>query len=145
MWRGGINRQEAEQLRAAVDDLMETPYSGTQVGYLTRLETRIDPGYMTDDIKLTLESEPSRFTVSLRARKGYDSPVTSKETELIAASQVGERERVKELLASGAEVDAIIESSSKIIPLEMKWTSSPRPGDAGNDYDSLKFPHFKGL
>lgn len=33
---------------------------------------------------------------------------------------------------SGVEVDAVLETPYRVIPIEIKWTSSPRPKDAGN-------------
>jgi len=105
MWTEQIDPEEGKRLRPTLDGLMRTPFSGTQIGYLTRLETRMVSASMTEDIELVLDSQPRHFEVVLNAYKGYDSLVSSRETELIAASQVGERERVEELLAAGADVD----------------------------------------
>lgn len=68
MWSGEFV-EGAE--RQAVDELMGIPPSGRKKMYLTRLETRIDPSTMTEDITFMLDPRPKEFRVRIQATAGF--------------------------------------------------------------------------
>ena len=102
-WKG---RFYGKRLTTVVAALTKIPFSEAQPFYLTRLETRMDPATMTEDIEIVLDPKPRSFQVNIHANEGYDYPSESKKRELIAACQIGETETVKELLAAGVDIDA---------------------------------------
>ena len=48
---------------SAFDELIENPFPLSKIMYLTRLENRIDPEAMTEDIRFKLDPEPRQFMV----------------------------------------------------------------------------------
>jgi hypothetical protein len=48
-----------------INELMKTPFPAGKVLYLTRLETRMDPVDMTQDIRFILDSIPNEFRVEI--------------------------------------------------------------------------------
>ena len=59
----------------------------------------MDPEAMTEDIWFMLDSNPNEFRVSIRAGEGWGS-------ELTVAARDGETDKVRKLLAAGADVNA---------------------------------------
>ncbi|KPJ84063.1 MAG: hypothetical protein AMS17_16715 [Spirochaetes bacterium DG_61] len=66
--------------------------------YLTRLETRMDPEAMTDDIRFMLDPQPKKFWVIIEKTGGYFPKWTG-------AAQSGETYTVQKLLQAGADVN----------------------------------------
>ncbi len=57
MWRGEFFREEV------IDELMKIPFSEGKKNYLTRIETRIDPAALTEDIRFKFDWRPKKFRV----------------------------------------------------------------------------------
>jgi hypothetical protein len=51
--------------------MMRSPFPGNAKSYLTRLETRMDPAAMSEDITLRLDPRPIEFRVSIQASASY--------------------------------------------------------------------------
>jgi len=96
-YRGEVVRSADHQ--EIVDGLMKTPFPSDQKRYLTRLETRMNPASMTDDISFMLDPLPGEFRVRIQASGGWGS-------ELILAAQNGQTDAVRELLEAGANLNA---------------------------------------
>jgi len=90
--------------RNILGGLIETPFTDGKKSYLTRLETRMDPATMTEDIEFTYDKAPKEFWVLL-AGEGYDDSVNLESLALILASQAGETKKVQKLLRAGAGVN----------------------------------------
>jgi|GEM_PF-1189769 len=95
---GGQLHTRSEE-RQIINRLLSTPFPGDATVYLTRLETRMDPASMTEDIKLKLDRQPMNFRVEVRAEAGYGS-------ELILAAKNGNTGRVRSLLEAGSDLEA---------------------------------------
>lgn len=67
MWSGRFDRRRypREETDELLRELMKTPFETEQEVYLTRLETRMEPEAMTDDIHQVLDHKPGRFQVHL--------------------------------------------------------------------------------
>ena len=85
--------------KANLNELMKIPFSEVKKNYLTRLETRMDPAAMIEDIRFILDPRPNEFWVEIYASAGYGS-------ELIVAARDGETDTVRKLLETGANVHA---------------------------------------
>jgi len=48
-----------------IDELIKSPFPLNKIVYLTRLESRIDPGAITEDIKFNFNQEPRQFGVHI--------------------------------------------------------------------------------
>ncbi|MBA7636706.1 hypothetical protein ES703_44327 [subsurface metagenome] len=97
MWSGEFAQSADEQ--KIIDELMKVPSPEGKRRYLTRLETRMDPAAMTEDIMCMLDPSPKKFRVRIRAGAGYGSA-------LIIAARGGEIDMVQKLLEGGANVHA---------------------------------------
>lgn len=98
MWSGIPDFHEYDEIYELSDELMKIPFPAGKEVYMTRLETRMSPESMTEDIIFILDPIPKEFRVNFRTGAGYLS--------LINAAQRGQWGKVKELLQSGAYVDA---------------------------------------
>ena len=92
MWGGGFSS------RKVFDELMKAPFAEDDRVFLTRLEARMSPAEMTDDIRFVVAPSPRYFHVDIRAREGWYSA-------LIEAAQEGASDRVRKLLEEGANVN----------------------------------------
>jgi len=97
MWSGEFAQSADEQ--KIIDELMKVPFPEGKMRYLTRLETRMDPTAMTDDIRFPLDRLPNEFRVRILADAGWGS-------ELILAARDGETETVQKQQEAGAAVNA---------------------------------------
>jgi len=96
LFGGQLRRREERQI---INRMLSTPFPEDATIYLTRLETRMDPASMTEDIELELDRQPINFRVRVRAEAGYG-------TELIMAAENGDTGRVRSLLAAGSDLEA---------------------------------------
>lgn len=94
-WGGRLDRSVYRN--SSIAELMKAPFWTWKKKYLTRLETRIDPEAMTEDIEFILDRRPKKFQVNILAEGGYYST-------LIVAAKVGDLDTVKELLQEGFNV-----------------------------------------
>lgn len=67
MWSGEFLTQRYPQdtIEELMSELMQTPFPTSQEIYLTRLEARMDPVAMTDDIRFVLDHKPKEFRIRL--------------------------------------------------------------------------------
>jgi ankyrin repeat protein len=96
-YRGEVVRSADDQ--EIVDGLMKSPFPSDRKRYLTRLETRMNPASMTDDISFMLDPLPGEFRVRIQASGGWGS-------ELILVAQDGRTDAVEELLEAGDNLNA---------------------------------------
>jgi len=97
MWSGMLDFHELEEDKVIVDELMIKPFQKSKEVYLTRLESRIEPSAMTEDIKFILDPSSKVFEVNILAKEGYGS-------SLIVAARYGETDTVRKLLEAGANM-----------------------------------------
>ena len=86
-----------------LDRMMSTPFAEGMPRYLTRLEARMDPAVMTEDIKLSLDQKPKGFLVILTG-EGYGPSEDPAGIALVEAVRAGNTEKVQILLAAGTDV-----------------------------------------
>lgn len=106
MWRGELT--SSIHRHKNIKALMKTPFSIWKGKYLTRLETRMGPASMTEDIEFMLDRRPHEFQVRIQAYRGSFST-------LIVAARDGDTEKVRELLQEGADVNAGLSSEALIL------------------------------
>ena len=68
MWSGELVRRANRQ--QTLDGLMKTPFPESKKSYLTRLEIRMGPASMTEDIRFMLDPRPKEFRVRISASEG---------------------------------------------------------------------------
>ena len=117
IWSGELAPWVDQQI--GIDLLPKASIQKNEEKYLTRIEARMEPTAMTEDIAFSCNPIPKVFRVSIFARKGGKS--ASAIAKLIAATQVGEIERVKELLDAG--ISSNTANSGGVTPL-MKASGS---------------------
>jgi hypothetical protein len=63
MWKGKLNKEEV------IDELMKNPFREGKKSYLTRLESRMGPVWMTKDIEFKFDEWPKMFRVNSEGSK----------------------------------------------------------------------------
>jgi ankyrin repeat protein len=91
LWRGEFDA-------ATINGLIKTHFSDSQGAYLTRLEARMSPTDMKEDIVLILDMDPKPFSVDIHAIGGYYSALAS-------AAWAGRTQQLQILLEDGADVN----------------------------------------
>jgi hypothetical protein len=90
MWKGEY--QQSVDNQRILDDLMKSRFPERAKIHLTRLEARLDPSAMTEDIELVSDQTPERFGIFLERVSGNATPVPElglTGVVAIAASSVG--------------------------------------------------------
>jgi ankyrin repeat protein len=98
MWSGKF--APSNDQKEIIDGLMKKPFPRGENIYLTRLESRINPASMTDDIRFRIDPHPEEFQVRILADKGFLSG-------LGFATQSGEIDTVRKLLQEGADANEL--------------------------------------
>lgn len=100
-WRGEVALSSAQ--RKLVQRLMKTPFPRSKKLYLTHLETVMSPLSMGEDISIELDSNPKEFEVRMFPdRSTCNAPsMDPRGNSLIAAAQLGDIVKVRELLQAG--------------------------------------------
>lgn len=117
IWSGGTPSTDWPNWQQKIlDRLMKTPFPEDQKSYMTRLETRMEPASMTEDIMFVFDSDPKHFRVYIKAYEGFY-------TDLTAAARDGDTDAVQKLLQQGADVNEQTEDG---------WTALMRAADEGH-------------
>lgn len=96
MWSGKADFSNDEQ--TVVNKLVQSPLREGKIMYLTRLESRMEPTEMVDDIAFLSDPQPREYSIHINTRYGYGS-------ELLLAAQNGEIDTVQRLLETGEDVN----------------------------------------
>ncbi|GAH63781.1 unnamed protein product [marine sediment metagenome] len=88
-----------------IDELMKTPFPESKKSYLTRLETRMDPAAMTEDIHFLLDPRAKEFQVYIRVSASSGATMDLAGTILVlAVTATGLVQRKKKNRDSGGMV-----------------------------------------
>jgi ankyrin repeat protein len=86
-----------------INKLIHYPFPEDKMKYLTRLETRLDPLEMVEDIEFLLESIPRDYWVQIEIWPWSD---LASDSELVEAIRYGEIHSVRTLVEAGSDVNS---------------------------------------